>query len=178
MDSGLCISAGKCICIQVESSDTFEDVKEKIQEKEDVPPYEQRLIWEERQLEDGRALWFAPYPLGRPFDFISPNLDYNMQRDVVVHLVLRLRGGGLFVLFSCRHDFLIFLRWSHLSGRQLNGNCSWWEDDSKNLLRQLFTGGLQRGESSPGFHSHSFYGGLGGKQYYLQEFDRSLTVFS
>jgi ubiquitin len=69
-------TSGKVVDLEVDANDTILAVKGKIHQVQGLPPEQQRLICQGKQLEDSRTLQ-----------------DYNIQTSTVIHLVTRLRGG-------------------------------------------------------------------------------------
>ena len=67
---------GKDIEIDIEPGDTIERIKERVEEKEGIPPVQQRLIFAGKQMNDEKTA-----------------RDYNIEGGSVLHLVLALRGG-------------------------------------------------------------------------------------
>ena len=63
---------GKTISIEVEPTDSIDNLKAKIQEKEGIPPDQQLLYLGDRKLEDGHTL-----------------ADYDVQKEDVITVVLR-----------------------------------------------------------------------------------------
>ncbi|KAH1182497.1 hypothetical protein KIL84_010251 [Mauremys mutica] len=69
---------GKEIEIDIEPTDKVERIKERVEEKEGIPPQQQRLIYSGKQMNDEKTA-----------------ADYKIQGGSVLHLVLALRGGQL-----------------------------------------------------------------------------------
>jgi ubiquitin len=67
---------GKEIEIDIEPSDSVMRIKERVEEKEGIPPVQQRLIFAGKQMNDEKTA-----------------KDYNIEGGSVLHLVLALRGG-------------------------------------------------------------------------------------
>ncbi|KAM7001053.1 ubiquitin-like protein NEDD8 isoform 4-T4 [Passerculus sandwichensis] len=74
--SRLTTLTGKEIEIDIEPTDKVERIKERVEEKEGIPPQQQRLIYSGKQMNDEKTA-----------------ADYKIQGGSVLHLVLALRGG-------------------------------------------------------------------------------------
>ncbi|VDL62650.1 unnamed protein product [Hymenolepis diminuta] len=70
---------GKEIEIDIDQTDKIERIKERIEEKEGIPPPQQRLIFSGKQMNDEKTVQ-----------------EYKIQGGSVLHLVLALRGGEMF----------------------------------------------------------------------------------
>ena len=73
------IPTGKVITLNVKPSDSIESVKAKIEEKEGIPPGQQKLVYAGNYLQDGRTLQ-----------------SYPIQKEATMHMILRLWGGAVY----------------------------------------------------------------------------------
>jgi ubiquitin-like protein Nedd8 len=69
---------GKEFELDIKESDTIEKIKELLEEKEGIPPAQQFIIYDGKQLKDEK----------------TTIKDHNIKEGNVLHLVLALRGGN------------------------------------------------------------------------------------
>ena len=123
---------GKTITLEVKQTDLVEDVKAKIREKEGIPEAQQRLIFEEKELEDGNTLQ-----------------EYNIQQDSIIHLVLYLRDFNQSMILGTSgisgwdstngYDYIYFGNWTAPDNYTNSGPLKWRVlDDQTNTGEEGF----------------------------------------